>query len=99
MAAAALLLQPPPTTGLNVPAGTAAITTNSTDTLGVTTVAAKPSVLVVSMSYSSSWRAWIDGRRAPVMRTDYTFMGVVLPAGTHRVTLKYEPPQRAWLIP
>jgi uncharacterized membrane protein YfhO len=65
----------------------------------VTTAAAKPSVLVVSMSYSSSWKAWIDGRRAPVMRTDYTFMGVVLPAGVHKVALKYEPPQRMWPIP
>jgi hypothetical protein len=97
--AAALLLQPPPSTGLNVPVGTAAITTNSTDALSVTTAAARPAVLVVSMSYSASWKAWIDGRRAPVMRTDYTFMGVVLPAGSHRVTLRYEPPQRAWPIP
>jgi uncharacterized membrane protein YfhO len=51
------------------------------------------------MSYSSSWKAWIDGRPAPVMRTDYTFMGVVLPAGSHKVTLRYQPPQRAWPIP
>jgi uncharacterized membrane protein YfhO len=33
------------------------------------------------------------------MRTDYTFMGVVLPAGVHKVALKYEPPQRMWPIP
>ena len=97
--AAALLLRPPPRTGLNVPVGTSAITKNPTDELDVTTAAAKPSVLVVSMSYSSSWKAWIDGRRAPVMRTDYTFMGVVLPAGVHKVALKYEPPQRMWPIP
>jgi uncharacterized membrane protein YfhO len=65
----------------------------------VTTTAGKPSVLVVSVSYSSSWKAWVDGRSAPVMRTDYTFMGVVLTAGRHDVTLKYEPPQRSWPIP
>jgi hypothetical protein len=97
--AAALVLQPPPKTGLDVPAGIAQITASSTDALSVTTTAAKASVLVVSTSYSSSWKAWIDGRRAPVMRTDYTFMGVVLPAGAHKVTLKYEPPQGAWPIP
>jgi hypothetical protein len=97
--AAALLLQPPPKTGLNVPVGTAQITSNSTDAMSVTTSAAKPSVLVVSMSYSSSWKAWVDGRSAPVMRTDYTFMGVVLTPGRHEVTLKYQPPQRSWPIP
>ena len=97
--AAALLLQPPPKTGLSVPVGTAQITSSSTDAMRVTTTAGKPSVLVVSVSYSSSWKAWVDGRSAPVMRTDYTFMGVVLTAGRHDVTLKYEPPQRSWPIP
>jgi hypothetical protein len=97
--AAALLLRPPPKAGLNVPVGTADISASSTDALSVTTVASKPSVLAFSVSHSPFWKAWVDGRSAPVMRTDYTFMGVVLTAGRHQVVLKYQPPQRSWPIP
>ena len=33
----------------------------------------------------------VDGRPAPVVRADAAFLGVRLPAGSHRVRLEYHP--------
>jgi uncharacterized membrane protein YfhO len=35
--------------------------------------------------------ATLDGRGEPLLRVDYTFRGVPLPAGTHRIELEYRP--------
>jgi hypothetical protein len=37
------------------------------------------------------WRAKIDGKPAKIYLTDYAFMGIVIPPGTHNVELKYLP--------
>jgi hypothetical protein len=50
-----------------------------------------PALLVVRENYYPGWRAAVDGRRAPLYRTNYLFSGVPLPAGDHDVTLTYRP--------
>jgi hypothetical protein len=50
-------------------------------------------VLVLSEAYYPGWRAWEDNREVEVMRANYLFRAVELPAGTHRVRLLYDP---AW---
>ncbi len=42
-------------------------------------------------SLASGWRAWVDGREAPIYRANGLFRAVPLPAGEHEVELRYEP--------
>jgi hypothetical protein len=48
-----------------------------------------PGLLVVAEAWDAGWSARVDGRPAPVHRVNLAQMGVVLPAGTHRVSLRY----------
>ena len=50
------------------------------------------SALVVSENYYPGWTATVDGKSAPVVRTDFVLMGVPLPAGATRVELAFTSP-------
>ena len=50
-------------------------------------------LLVVSESFDPGWTARVDGQPARIHRVYGDFMGVVLEAGGHEVTLHFEPPQ------
>jgi uncharacterized membrane protein YfhO len=50
------------------------------------------SALVVSENYYPGWSATVDGKSAPVVRTDYSLIGVVLPAGAKHVELTFSSP-------
>ncbi len=56
------------------------------------TDALAPTVLVVSEIFYPGWAATIDGRPAPILLTDYLLRGVALPAGQHKVEMRYSPP-------
>ena len=58
-------------------------------TLDVTTAA--PGVLVLSEVWYPGWKAEVDGRPAPVLRANFAFRAVPVPAGTHRVRLIFAP--------
>jgi hypothetical protein len=49
-------------------------------------------LLVVSEVNYPGWKAFVDGREAPILRTNYLFQGVLLPRGRHTVRLVYAPP-------
>jgi hypothetical protein len=49
----------------------------------------QPGFLVLSEIYYRGWEAWIDGRRAPVERVNYTLRGLAVPAGDHRVEFAF----------
>lgn len=52
-----------------------------------------PAVIRVSEKYDPDWRATVDGRPVPVLRTDFMFQGIALmDAGRHDVVLSYAPP-------
>ncbi len=62
-----------------------------------------PGLVVINEAYAAGWTAEVitaDGRRAPapVVRAHYHLRGVVVPAGTVRVVLRYEPPGYAALV-
>ena len=48
-------------------------------------------VLALHNIYYPGWVAEIDGREAPILRTDILFRGVEVPPGRHRITFRYAP--------
>ena len=48
-----------------------------------------PGLLVVAQSWDPGWSASLDGAAAPILRVDHAQLGIVLPAGPHRVALRY----------
>jgi hypothetical protein len=50
-----------------------------------------PALLVVLDSYYPAWEADVDGRSSPILRANYTFRAVPVPAGEHTVTFRYAP--------
>jgi hypothetical protein len=52
----------------------------------------RPGFLVVTEAYDPGWRATADGREVEVRRGNVGFRAVALPAGRHRVELRYRPP-------
>jgi hypothetical protein len=72
------------------PAGTARLTASRPDRLEIETEVVLPGHLVVLDAYDPAWRAWVDGRPAPVRRANALFLAVALEPGTHRVVFAYE---------
>jgi uncharacterized membrane protein YfhO len=67
----------------------------SADVLGsgvVMVEAISDSLLVLSHSWAEGWSATVDGRSAPVLRTNGLVLGVPVPAGSHVVRVAFFPP-------
>ena len=60
------------------------------------TQSAGPRLLVVSENYQSNWGVWVDGEEAEMVRVNYVWKGVALPAGEHEVEFRYFSPVLAW---
>lgn len=50
-----------------------------------------PGWLVAAIAHFPGWRARVDGADAPLLRANYAFTAVAVPAGRARVELVYEP--------
>jgi hypothetical protein len=46
-------------------------------------------LLRFSVPFAPGWNASIDGSPAPILATDYAFLGVLAPGGTHQLALAY----------
>ena len=44
----------------------------------------------MAASYHSGWQATVDGRPVPVLRVNRDFLGCVVEAGRHRLTLDFQ---------
>jgi hypothetical protein len=69
----------------------AKITGYGPNEIALKTTSGADGVLVLSEVYYPGWRAWVDDREVQVLRADYLFRAVELPAGEHRVRLVYDP--------
>ena len=50
-----------------------------------------PGFLVISENWYPYWRARLDGREVPLLRTNYTLRGLYLPGGEHTLVVYYDP--------
>lgn len=50
-----------------------------------------PALLVLSDMFYPGWQGYLDGAQAPIYRTDATFRGMVVPAGSHEVRMRFWP--------
>jgi len=48
-------------------------------------------LVFLSIPFDRGWRAEVDGAAAKLIRTNIGFLGLLLPAGSHAITLRYEP--------
>jgi len=55
-----------------------------------------PGWLYVSEKYYPFWKAEVDGRDAPCQRVNLTGMAIPIPAGEHRVQLRFSPSSSRW---
>ena len=68
----------------------AEVTEYEANQVQVRTSAEAPGLLVLSEVYYPSWKAYVDGRPAPVYVADGLLRSVAIPAGEHVVELRYE---------
>lgn len=70
--------------------GTATIHRRYNETY-VTTNADSPALLVLADAWYPGWHATVDGQPATLLRANYAFRAVAVPAGPHQVIFRYRP--------
>jgi hypothetical protein len=79
---------PPGTAG---PDGLAEIVGYEAGRVEIRTTSSHPAYLVLSDAFFPGWRASVDGSPVRILRADYAFRAVRVPAGTHEAVFRYAP--------
>jgi hypothetical protein len=66
------------------------ITSMRSDRIEASIVADSPGLLMQNDAWYPGWKATVDGRDVPIVRTDGFFRGIPLAAGQHSVTIAYQ---------
>jgi hypothetical protein len=74
------------------PGGSATYLERSPEDVRIAVDATAPSIVVVRNAWDEGWSATVDGRPAPVLRTDYFLQGVAVSGGRHQIALTYRDP-------
>jgi uncharacterized membrane protein YfhO len=92
LATTAVLESAPP--DLAVPTDPAAdrvtVQSYAPDEIALTTRTDAPGMVVLSEVYDPNWQAYLDGDAVPVVVADHVLRAVAVPAGEHRLELRYE---------
>jgi hypothetical protein len=85
--------QPPPALPVSGSAETNAvqITSYQPDDVTIETSASRPGFLLLLDTYFPGWKATVNGSPAPILRADYNFRAVPIPAGQSTVLFSYRP--------
>jgi hypothetical protein len=62
----------------------------ATQSMDAEVEATEPSLVIVAQTWYHNWRAYVDGRPAPLLRANHAFQAVQVPAGRHSIRLAYE---------
>ena len=71
--------------------GTVQITNEIPTRIRISAQMETPGLIVLADNWDKGWRAFWNGRPAPILRVDYTIRGVVVPAGTGTLEFIYQP--------
>ncbi len=66
------------------------LVTYDPDNIRLTTMSSAPSLLVLSDAYYPAWKAYVDGKPAPIYVANHVLRAVAVPAGSHEVEMRYE---------
>jgi hypothetical protein len=50
-----------------------------------------PGLVILTDRWDKGWRAYLNGRRVPILHADYVLRGVAVPAGAATLEFRYEP--------
>jgi hypothetical protein len=71
---------------------TIALVKNDNDVVTYTFNAASNQFAVFSeVYYKSGWKAYIDGKEAPIVKVNYVLRGLAVPAGKHDIRFEFKP--------
>jgi len=76
---------------VNVPAEKLQFSSLKTDKLDLDITSDAPALVFFNDSFHKGWEAYVNGIRKPVIRADFNFMAVAVPAGTSKVTFRFHP--------
>ena len=81
-------------------AGSARLVSYGDEHVVVASSSEKRSLLVLTDVAFPGWKATVDGQPAKIERVNYLMRGVVVPPGTHRVEMRYEPSswRLGWIV-
>ncbi|MGA9116833.1 MAG: hypothetical protein WB626_08665 [Bacteroidota bacterium] len=74
------------------PEGRAAITAYGLNRIRLEAQTPVDGFLVLSEIYYDGWKAFVDERETEIFRTNYNLRGMFVPAGTHTVDVRFDPP-------
>jgi hypothetical protein len=67
------------------------------NTLRLKTNLSTEKTVVYNDSYTTSWKAFLDGRPVALLRSNQAFKGITVPAGEHDLEFSYHPPGGTWV--
>jgi uncharacterized membrane protein YfhO len=65
---------------------------NNNDVITYSSVSASNQFAVYSeVYYTKGWKAFIDNKETPIIKTNYALRGLAIPAGNHTIEFRFEP--------
>ena len=71
--------------------GNAVLKTYRNNQVQIDAQLSNPGILVLTDAFYPGWKVQVDGKEQKILRANYLFRAVALPAGNHQVEFRYEP--------